>query len=755
MREKIIISILLMVTIAFAKPKTEVRWPIEHYDLTIRFDVDNHKLEGTAKLTFPRKGAKVAGFLLNKDFTISNVTLGGVPVDITSQQLDKPEAVSPRYGVFGKWDASDALLWTTQDMKKVKDKAVKKTLKKAFKAKPLVLQLDFAGSLYTPVKDSKFSREKIAFEVNGTIGNEGIYLSSSSYWYPLLPDILATHVIKTKLPNGWNCVTCGKSKIISQDKDWIEIEHRSDVVTEGIALSAAPFVVDKIDYNVVSGENTLHNVEILTYMLPAQANLSNDYLKASEKFIDMYSNLIAPYPFTKFAVVDNFVSTGYGMPGWTLLGSKVLRLPFIKDISLGHEIAHSWTGNSLFVDYREGNWCEGLTVYLADYKYKEDSDSLAALEYRKNLLTEYVSYVNPDNEYPVSEFVSRSCPADRAIGYGKAMMIFHMLRKMLNQIDKRIFNQVISETYNQYQWQPIGWSIWQREFERRLRQKLDWFYDQWLSNPGILEIKLENVKANVEQGRWELKFEVVTNTINNNPAKYLLPIRVVSETGRMDYNSFIQSSRQIIELRGGGDLRSLMLDPGYDVFRKTYPGEVPITLANFYGDKEGILVIPSQGANATYYKKVAEGLKSKGQRVVTDAKLTPQMKKQSLWLLGDPVDNKAWSEFRPDSTQLVYLPYRAARWKEEDPLPAGLVYRGEEFRDGTGFSVTFIGPHPLSEGKTIVYSLFMPKADILGSSSKLPHYGKYSYLMFKNDENIRKGVWKVTGKSPVTWNYDK
>ena len=56
---------------------------------------------------------------------------------------------------------------------------------------------------------------------------------------------------------------------------------------------------------------------------------------------------------------------------YTLLGGQVLRLPFIPYTSFGHEIAHNWWGNSVFVDTDEGNWCEGLTVYCADYHYKE------------------------------------------------------------------------------------------------------------------------------------------------------------------------------------------------------------------------------------------------------------------------------------------------------------------------------------------------------------------------------------------------
>ncbi len=47
---------------------------------------------------------------------------------------------------------------------------------------------------------------------------------------------------------------------------------------------------------------------------------------------------------------------------YTLLGRTVIKMPFIVYTSLGHEIAHNWWGNSVFVDQKKGNWCEGLAT---------------------------------------------------------------------------------------------------------------------------------------------------------------------------------------------------------------------------------------------------------------------------------------------------------------------------------------------------------------------------------------------------------
>ncbi|NQU05516.1 MAG: hypothetical protein HQ568_05425 [Calditrichaeota bacterium] len=727
-----LLAFLLLASNVTAKPKTAVRWPIENHQLTVRFDIEKNSIEGTAKLTLPRPmfgGIKNAGFILNKDFTISNASIGGVPVKFASKADYKPADVTPHYGVFGDWDNSNSVLWSVKIPKKGK------------KAKPLILQVDFKGTLYAPVSKQQFTHEKVTSVVNGTISKDGVYLSPSAVWYPTLPDVLSPYQITITLPEGWSCITDGKQTDRKESDGFVEFTFTSEVVSQGLALSAGPYVVEKLDHN---------GVQIMTYFLPEQAELAKGYLEASANFIDMYSELITPYPFPTFAVVDNFMPTGYGMPGWTLLGSEVIRLPFIKSISLGHEIVHTWLGNSLYVDYREGNWCEALTVYLSDYKYKEDVDSSAAMEYRMNVLRDFDSYVNEENDYPVSEFVSRSNSTDRSIGYGKGMMIFHMLRKMLDQDDTAVFMQVIRETYQQYQWQPIGWSTWAMEFERRLGRDLRWFFSQWLDAKGALEISIENVDVYSENGRWEVGFEVVTKTIDDKPFKYMLKIRSTSTTDIVEYQPFIQEARQGVKLAGGGDLRTIQLDPTFDVFRKIYPQEVPLTLAKFYGDPEGILVIPSKGQFAARYRQVAESLKSDKQRVITDNELTSELEKHSLWLLGNPADNSAWEKFKPDPTRLDYLPYRAARWKEEEPMLAGLVFRRDASREGK-LSATMIDLHPFASDKSIVYSLILPQTDPVSATRKLKHYGKYSFLKFDGDTNKQKGLWVVAGQSPVAW----
>ena len=159
------------------------------------------------------------------------------------------------------------------------------------------------------------------------------------------------------------------------------------------------------------------------------AALARKYLDTTHQYIALYDALIGPYPFKKFAMVENFWETGYGMPSFTLLGSRVIRFPFILSSSYPHEILHNWWGNSVYVDYDSGNWAEGLTSYLADHLIKEQRGG--GSEYRRNTLQKYTDYVSRQGDFPLTAFRSRHSARTEAVGYGKTLMLFHMLRRQL------------------------------------------------------------------------------------------------------------------------------------------------------------------------------------------------------------------------------------------------------------------------------------------------------------------------------------
>ena len=162
------------------------------------------------------------------------------------------------------------------------------------------------------------------------------------------------------------------------------------------------------------------------------------------------------------------------MPSFTLLGSQVIRLPFIVHTSYGHEILHNWWGNGVFVDYRQGNWCEGLTTYLADHFYKLKESPSAAIDYRRNQLQAYLDYASSgERDFPLHEFKERESASTQAVGYGKTMMVFHMAEE---RAGRETFLKALRSFYHDHLFEEASWDDIIAAFEETGdRGWRDWF----------------------------------------------------------------------------------------------------------------------------------------------------------------------------------------------------------------------------------------------------------------------------------------
>jgi len=101
----------------------------------------------------------------------------------------------------------------------------------------------------------------------------------------------------------------------------------------------------------------------------------------------------------------------------------VVRLPFIPETSLGHEILHQWFGNLVYIDYAKGNWAEGLTTYLQTISMKREKGRGRIQEGSPNRLSELLSTIGM--KIPLRELQGQGQTMPRRrFGYGKALMVF-------------------------------------------------------------------------------------------------------------------------------------------------------------------------------------------------------------------------------------------------------------------------------------------------------------------------------------------
>src|SRR5512146_1143049 len=280
----------------------------------------------------------------------------------------------------------------------------------------------------------------------------------------------------------------------ARTKNGARVRWESPDPQEEIYLIASRFTTYEKKSGTLSGMVLLRTPE---------KELADRYLDATIRYIDMYSNLIGPYPYTKFALVENFWETGLGMPSFTLLGEQIIRFPFILNSSYPHELLHNYWGNSVYVDFKTGNWCEGLTAYMADHLIAEQRGQ--GDEYRRTTLQKYTDYVRSSNDFPLKEFGSRYNASSEAIGYGKSMMMWNMLREMIGDEN---FIKGFQKFYRDNKYKSASFNDIRLSMESVTGKDLKQFFSQWVDRTGAPELSISRVGASMENGKYRLHFSL-------------------------------------------------------------------------------------------------------------------------------------------------------------------------------------------------------------------------------------------------------
>ncbi|MEN8223285.1 MAG: M20/M25/M40 family metallo-hydrolase [Acidobacteriota bacterium] len=583
-------------------------------------------------------------------------------------------------------------------------------------------KVKYSGQIYHEIKQIGAEYARGFSETPGLISEKGVYLAGSTFWVPWFNDNLVTFSLKVKSPEKWSTVSQGKLINDIEENGKNISEWNSPEPMDEIYLISAEFY----KYKIKQGK-----VNLYAYMRSAEDNLAMKYLNTTGQYLEMYNKLIGPFPYSKFALIENFWETGYGMPSFTLLGSKVIRFPFILHSSYPHELLHNWWGNSVFVNYKKGNWCEGITVYLADHLIKEQRKQ--GHEYRRATLQGYTDYVNDENEFPPSEFKARYNASSSAIGYGKVMMVFNMLRQ---QFGDDVFIRSIQDFYKKNIFKRAEFSDFRRSFEAISGKDLSEFFNQWIYKKGAPNIKIGNASVINKGKMFELKFEII-QTQSGTPYKLRLPAIVYLE-GERDVKAFnfdMTKKSQSYEYTFNKKPLRIDIDPFFDVFRRLSDEEIPPSLSKVFGSKEVLIILSGDDKSGIHgsYKKLADNWASKKREIISiidekDIKELPSDK--DVWLFG-------WNnKFRPVVENEI-KGYSSSITEDKTLI-------GKKNIDSRKNSIILAVKNPANRSKVVVFLSADNNKALSGLGRKLPHYGKYSYLAFSGEEpsvNL-KGQWE-------------
>lgn len=531
-------------------------------------------------------------------------------------------------------------------------------------------------------------------------------------WYPDADSHLVRFRLTLAAPENWSSITQG----VPADRDgdsttmWVQ-----DDPQQGIYLVSGP-------WHAYSQSNGVHRAAVM--LIEPDDALSKRYLDVALDHMERYSRALGPYPYHGFTLVENRWQTGWGVPGFTLLGSRVIRLPFIIHTSFPHEILHNWWGNGVFADRSGGNWSEGLTTYLSDYLASERRGEGG--QYRLNALISWQDYAARGADFPLSQFEGRHDRATQSVGYGKGMFVFHMLRRELGD---DVFMAGLRRVYERFKFRYASFDDIRGTFESECGCELDWFFTQWLNRAGAPALRLDAALPESTEGVHSLSVRISLATGGD----WILgvPIRVVDTAGK--------TYARRVRLAGDAATVGFVLDapaarvdvdPHFDLFRALDESEKPTTFSALFSSAQ--VDVPQPMPAFTDFQRRLGAEDAKWLTVSADGTGSP-----AVLLAGwqHPLARAWFGAGRPGSYRIV---------------DEGVAIGGETY-PVDGSTVVAIADKLSIEGesKAVLWLATRRPEGLLDLVRRLPRYGRFSYAVFESPRHRASvtGQWRPSSAS--------
>ena len=640
---------------AFLLPAAALAADAAGHEMTVRIEPASHVLQGRDSISFD--APRAATLVLSTRFRIDALAADGRPVEATPrlsggvQQIELPAARR--------------------------------------------IEVSWSGTL-AALDRSLDHRDTLTYDQPAS-GEAGTFLPAGSGWYPAVDGALERYTLELDLPADQRGLVPGRLIEEKQANARYIARFEFRHPAEGISLMAGPYRIEERRLRTAAGSE----VRLRTYFHPEIAALASGYLDSIAGYLDLYEHWIGAYPYSEFSVVSSPTPTGFGMPTLTYLGIDVLRLPFIRATSLGHEVLHNWWGNGVYPDYARGNWSEGLTNFMADYAYRERESPEAALAARLAWLRDYAAMPSGDDA-PLSRFTSRTHGASQIVGYNKSAMLFFMLRDL---IGTSAFDAGVRAFWRAQRFRTASWDDLRNAFEQASGRNLVPFFDQWLRRTGAPALRVANARVEPVAAGWRLHLG-----LEQGAPAYVLSVPLVIKTTGGSISRSVELSREhetaVLELSSRP--MQVELDPELRLWRSLAANEAPPILRDAMLAEQPGLITP--GADAAM-RAAASTLAGR----LLERESVPAQHARTLLVAGLHADIDAWL------------------------AENGMSARPASLAATNGSAQVWTARTP--EGRIVVLVSARDAASLAALARPLPHYGRQSYLVFEGARMLSRGTW--------------
>ena len=331
---------------------------------------------------------------------------------------------------------------------------------------------------------------------------------------------------------------------------------------------------------------------------------------------------------------------------------------------------------------------------------------------RLGWLRDYSALSNQARQ-PLREFRGRTHSASAAVGYGKAAMLFVMLR---DQIGEKAFRQGIRDFWAKNQFRVASWQELQVAFESASGQDLKTFFAGWLDASGAPKLEARDALVRPTGNRYRL--DLVINQ-QGAPRISRLPIEVSAGSKRETRWISLKQANEKVSLDLDFRPQLVRLDPDIRLWRQLDAQEMPPILRQWLGAAAPRLVVAARGTAADAAATLAQRFFEVKPQNLSGAALASSLDSGGpIMIIGTHTEVAA-------SLAAAGLPAR----------PVELATRGT------------------AQVWTLLRSSGAPVAVVSADDAKalqalirpLPHYGGQSWLVFEGSKSVDRGIWPASG----------
>lgn len=301
------------------------------------------------------------------------------------------------------------------------------------------------------------------------------------HWFPSIdhPYDKAKVEFFVTAPARYDVVANGRLIETTTRPDGTRLTHwREDVPVPVYCMVFGATEFSVIDAGGWNGTRVLH------YLYPKDREHGLVDHGRALRMLEFYTNLVGPYPYEKLALVQSSTRFG-GMENASTIffdenaydGSGGL------EGTVAHEIAHQWFGDSV----TEADWhhlwlSEGFATYFGALFFERadgrDKFVRIMLTEKERYTSDAEAVARPVHDPEVKDLfklLNRN-------NYQKGAWVLHMLRRVVG--DEKFFAGV-ADYYRTYRDSNALTEDFRRVMERHAGRPLDWFFRQWIYEPGF------------------------------------------------------------------------------------------------------------------------------------------------------------------------------------------------------------------------------------------------------------------------------